>query len=236
MTKHVCSFASALLLSLACADPGAGEVEVRAWGEEFIEEGIPAAAMSDGWAIEFTRFEVSLRDVSLAGVELDDPAAPIDLAQPSDGEGQLVGRATVPAGDHSDASFTIARVHVEGSASKDGVSKTFSWVFDQATSYADCETTTSVPDGGVGQLQITVHADHLFYDSLVAEEPALRFEAIAAADSDADGVITAQELSATDIGAYDPGNLPIDDLWSFLGAHAATMGHVDGEGHCAASS
>jgi hypothetical protein len=74
------------------------------------------------------------------------------------------------------------------------------------------------------------------YDSFVAEEPALRFDPLAAADADADDVITMAELAATDIGAYDPGNLHIDDFWSFLAAHAATIGHVDGEGFCASSS
>jgi hypothetical protein len=191
--------------------------------------------VSDGWTIAFSRFEVTLREVSIAGANLEDPG-PLDLVAPSSGQGQLVGRARVPAGDHADASFTIAELHIEGSANKDGTSKSFSWMFTEPVIYSECETTTSVPEGGVGEFQITVHADHLFYDSLVSEEPTVRFDPIAAADTDEDGVVTATELSATDIGAYDPGNLDIDDLWSFLTAQTATMGHVDGEGHCVASS
>lgn len=218
------------LLCVACRQDG--EVEVRAWGEDFIEMGIPAAEMADGWALTFTRFEIELRDVSIAGVSLDDPD-PLDIAEPSDGRGQLVGRATVPAGEHDDAAFTLVRVEIEGSAEKQGVHKSFTWTFDTQVTYADCETRTQVPAGGVGELQITVHADHLFYDSLVSQEPALRFEAIAAADADGDGEVRMAELAATDIGAYDPGNQAIDDLWSFLAAQAQTMGHVDGEGHCA---
>jgi hypothetical protein len=116
------------------------------------------------------------------------------------------------------------------------VTKTFAWEFTTPIVYADCETTTRVPDAGTGTFQVTVHADHLFYDSLVAEQPALGFDAIAAADLDFDDVITTDELAATGLAAYDPGNLPIDDLWAFLSAQAATMGHVDGEGHCASSS
>jgi hypothetical protein len=218
------------LVSGACA-AGEGEVEVRVWGEAFIEEGIPAAAVTDGWAIDLPRFEVELRDVSVAGASFDAPD-PFDLAQTSDGVGQLVGRASVAAGEYDDAAFTIARVQLEGSAEKGGVVKNFAWTFDMPIDHEECDTSTEVPRDGVGELQITVHADHLFYDSLVSEQPALRFDAIAAADVDADGEVTMAELAATDIGAYDPGNLAIDDLWSFLAAQAQTMGHVDGEGHC----
>jgi hypothetical protein len=210
---------------------GEGEVEVRTWGEAFIEDGIPASELADGWAIEFVRFEVELRDVSVAGASFEDPD-PIDLAQSSEGRGQLIGRAAAPAGEHDDATFTLARVQLEGSASRGDVTKTFAWTFDTPVTYMDCEAQTEVPRGGVGELQITVHADHLFYDSLVSEQPALRFDAIAAADTDDDGELTMAELAVTDIGGYDPGNLPIDDLWSFLSAQAQTMGHVDGEGHC----
>jgi hypothetical protein len=214
----------------ACAG-GEGEVEVRIYGEAFIEEGIPAAELADGWEIGFDRFEVELRDVSVAGVSVETPDA-FDLAEPSEGRGQLVGRAAAPADAHDDAAFTLVSVSIEGSAEQGGVTKTFAWTFDTAVAYSDCETETEVPRDGVGELQITVHADHLFYDSLVAEEPALRFDAIAAADTDNDGEVTMAELAATNIGAYDPGNLAIDDLWSFLAAQAQTMGHVDGEGHC----
>ncbi|MFV8752426.1 hypothetical protein ACNOYE_17915 [Nannocystaceae bacterium ST9] len=222
------------LVLAACAQ-GEGELEVRVWGEDYIEVGIPAEAMTDGWAIEFARFEVELRDVAIAGAELDDPG-PLDLSEPSGGEGQSIGRASVPAGDHDDAEFTLARVALEGSASKAGETKTFTWEFATPIHLFDCETRTSVPKHGVGEFQITIHADHLFYDSLVSEQPALRFDPIAAADADADGEVTIAELAATDIGAYDPGNLPIDDLWAFLAAQATTMGHVDGEGHCASAA
>ncbi len=231
------SSASAILslFTLVACGEGEGEVEVRAWGEAYVEAGIPAEAMTDGWTIHFDRFEVELRDVTIAGASLSDPG-PLDLTEASMGGGQLVGRASVPAGDHADAEFTLARVTLEGSASKAGVSKTFAWEFATPIRFFDCETTTTVPNSGTDEFQITIHADHLFYDSLVAEDPALRFDPIAAADTDADDVITMAELAATDIGAYDPGNLPIDDLWAFLAAQATTMGHVDGEGHCASAA
>ncbi len=222
-----------LLPALACSMEGT--VEVRAWGEDFIEQGIPAEELADGWMIEFERFEVTISDISIAESTLDDPA-PVNLAEPSDGAGHELGRTLAPTGGYEDASFEITRVEVVGSASNaGGETKTFTWVFDEPTRYTDCETTTRVESEGVAEFQITVHADHLFYDSLVAEEPDLRFQPIADADADANGEVTAEELSAAGLGGYDPGNLAIDDLWSFLAAQAGSMGHIDGEGHCAGS-
>ena len=218
----------ATLSLAACA--GEGEIEVHVWGEEFIEEGIPADAFADGWAVRFDGFAVELRDVSVAGAALGDGT--FDLSEASMGAGQLVGSASVGAGDYDDLSFTIARVEIAGSAEKGGATKTFAWTFDMATSYTRCEALTEVPGGGVGEVEVTIHADHLFYDSLVSEDPSLRFEAIAAADADADGEVTQAELEVASVGGYDPGNLEIDELWPFLVAQAQTMGHVDGEGHC----
>lgn len=219
------------LLTLACADQGEGEIEVRAWGEDFIEIGIPAAQFSDGWAVEFSRFEVTLRSLTIAGQALADPQ-PIDLAQPSNGEGQLVGRTPAAPGSYDDAAFAVELMQVEGTASKGEVSKSFAWTFPLIVYYSECETTTEVAAGELAQLQITAHADHLFYDSLVAEQPALRFEALAAADADGDDVITLVELAAADLGAYDPGNIDVDNLAQFLEVLTTTIMHVDGEAHC----
>ena len=229
----------ALLAALTCLSSctGEGEVEVRVWGEDFIELGIPADELADGWAVEFTRFEVELSEVNVAGVSFDEPAT-FDLAEASEGRGQLVGRSTTDAGEFDDGRFVLAEVIVEGQANKDGVSKQFVWAFPTAVRYSSCDTTTNIEIGGVGEFQVTVHADHLFYDSLASEEPALRFEALAAADDDgdADGIVTQAELEAAGLGAYDPGNLDVANLWAFLVAQAQTMGHVDGEGHCEGST
>jgi hypothetical protein len=220
-------------LTLACSSTdGEGTVTVTAYGESFIEEGIPASEMSDGWEIEFDHFDVTIEDVKLGGEELSDIES-VDLSKNSSGEGHELGTLLVSEGDHTESSFSITHVDVEGQATKGDVTKTFHWIFDQPTTYGECETTTSVDDGGSSTFQITVHADHLFYDSLVAEEPALLFGPLAAADEDDDGEITEEELSSTDIGAYDPGSEDgIEDLWAFLNGQAKTLGHVDGEGHC----
>lgn len=205
---------------------------MTAYGESFIEEGIPTSEVSDGWEIVFERFEVTIEDVKVGGADLSNSEA-VDLSRSSSEMGHQIGTLLVSEGDHTDSSFSITHVDVEGQATKDDETKTFHWVFDHPTTYGECETTTSVDDGGSSTFQITVHADHLFYDSLVSEEPELLFGPLADADENDDGEITEEELSNTDIGAYDPGSEgDMDDLWSFLKAQAKTLGHVDGEGHC----
>lgn len=233
-----------LLLLNACgseggdgAAPGRGALAVSVYGESFIEHGIPSAEVNDGWSIAFDRFEVDVRDLRVAGLNPKrEDLAPIDVAVESDGEGHELVRVEVPAGRYGEPSFTIARVEVAGSAERNGVIKTFEWTFAEPTHYSQCETTTTVEPDSVGSFQITVHADHLFYDSLVAEEPQLLFDAIAAADTDDDGEVTRAELDARDVGDYDPGNEDVNDLWSWLVAQHRTLGHVDGEGHCQASA
>lgn len=221
-----------LAILIAGCGTGEGTILVTAYGESFIEDGIPASEVGDGWAVDFDRFEVTIRDVTVAGV----PApvmGTIDVAAASAGAGHPLGSVVVSAGDHDDAGFTIARVEVDGSATRGADTRTFQWVFDQPTVYRGCETITSVADNGSATFQITIHADHLLYDSLVSEEPQVLFQALADADTDGDGEIAQAELAATDIGAYDPGSAGgIDDLWSWLVAQTATLGHVDGEGHC----
>lgn len=225
------SLAVATLGVSACAEDGEGTVTVTTYGEAFIEEGIPADDLADGWAVDFERFEVSLSAITVAGQTLVDPDT-IELTTPSAGAGQALGSFTVPEGSYGDGTFRIDGLRVVGSATDGADTITFDWTFADATRYEGCETTTVVTDGGAATFQITVHADHLFYDSLVSEEPDLRFQAIADADGDGDGAVTQAELAAADIGAYDPGNSDADDLWSFLVEQSRTVGHVDGEGHC----
>lgn len=222
-----------LFLPLACgSDKGEGTVTVTAYGEAFIEEGIPADEVEDGWEITFERFVVRVEDVRVAGTSIDVDET-IDVSKPSAGKGHELGSALVAPGSYTHGAFTLGKIDVRGSATKNNESKTFAWVFDEATRYDECETTTRVTEGGNSTFQITVHADHLFYDSLVSEEPRVLFQALADADTDGDGAITKQELQATDIGQYDPGSESgTDDLWAWLNAQVRTLGHIDGEGHC----
>lgn len=227
----------------ACA-PAEGDVKVTVYGESFIEDGIPADEMADGWAVSFDTFDVTITGITVGGVALggtgtndvgpnQSGTSALDIAVGTDGAGHPIATGRVPAGDHTGSAYTISRVALVGSAVKDGVTKTFDWTIEAPTAYTACDTTTTVVPGETATFQITVHADHFFYDSLVAEEPNVVFAALAAADADDDGAITQAELEAADIGAYDPGSAGgVDNLWAYLVAQSATLGHVDGEGHC----
>ncbi|MEI8254073.1 MAG: hypothetical protein WCJ30_00205 [Deltaproteobacteria bacterium] len=117
------------------------------------------------------------------------------------------------------------------------------WGFTSATRYESCHDASGqpglvVPTGGTGDLQVTIHGDHLFYDDLQSPDAKLRLDAIVAADRDADRTVTLEELGAVDLtalptGQYGTGSAPnIHSLGDFVTALVSTVGHFDGEGHC----
>lgn len=223
------------LATAGCGGEGAGTVAASAYGEAFIEAGIPAEAVGDGWSVAFDRFVVDVGDVTVGGVPVP-VSGPVDLTEASEGRGHPLGTARVPAGAHSASRFELRRIDVAGRATRGARTIAFVWQFDRPVAYANCETTTSVPTDGAASFEITVHADHLLYDSLVADSPGLVFDPLAAADANDDGTLTREELEAHDIGPLDPGSEGgVDDLWTWLEAQVATLGHVDGEGHCDAA-
>ena len=214
---------------LACdADAGA-ELTVRAWGEEYIEEGIPADEFDDGWALKYDRFLINLGRVEVgqagAAPALEESRFQVfDLARASNGEGQLVVAGEVPAGSYSNTQYRIypadgdsvagnasdadvkmmqgARysVFVSGTATKGGVDKSFAWGFKTSTSYEGCESTGKIAEGRPGAVQVTVHGDHLFYDDLYSETPMLLFGLVAQADDDGDAN---GEVSQAELEAVD---------------------------------
>lgn len=134
-------------------------------------------------------------------------------------------------------------VYVEGAATKGTQTVTFAWGFTTATAYGECQEATtgdgvSIPTGGTATIQFTIHGDHFFYDDLQSQDPSLRFAAIAAADADADGHVTLDELAQVDltslpIGQYGTGgDGRVTDLAGFLAALSRTVVHYQGEGHC----
>lgn len=230
----VATLLAAPVLLAACGDDpaGSGNVAVTVYGEDFIELGIPASEVADGWSVTFDAFNVTVSDIDVAGATIAGPVA-LEISEPTEGAGYLAGVVAADAGSHTGHAFTIDRVELSGSATRDDVTKTFDWVFVDPVRYSACETTTVVNDGGEASFQITIHADHYFYDSIVSSEPSLVFDELAGADVDEDGVITQAELEAADPGALDTGSSgDIDTLWAYLVALNQTLGHVDGEGHC----
>jgi hypothetical protein len=233
-----------------------GTLRVTVYGEEFVEDRIPASEVADGWTIEFQRFLVSVDRIAVDGTPLEGPSV-FDLALPSGGEGHEVGALEVRAGDVTEVEYDLApatlagpgnvtetdtdlmnesgaSLYVQGVAMRGGDSIRFAWSFDVETSYA-CEIRSRVPARGEVTTELTIHADHLFHDDLELPEPNVAFNLVASADTDGDGVVTREELAEVDIralDAYQVGGRDITDLWGFISAQAATIAHIDGEGHC----
>lgn len=251
--------AIASLLLCACDDASAGEgtLRVSAWGEGFIEEGIPAEVFVDGWSVTFDAFVVSLDAVDAEGVSLPGTYV-FDLSQPSAGAGQELGPLRVPAGQPPAVSWSLsaatgeavtdvdgkvldamigagASLWTRGVATRGDEVKTFDWALDITPRYVDCDTGVPLMRGETADAVLTVHADHLFYDDLDSEEPGVAFDLIAAADADGDGAITVAELQAQSLSGqarYQVGGRDIDNLHGFILAQARTVGHINGEGHC----
>lgn len=138
-------------------------------------------------------------------------------------------------------------VYVEGSATNGTDTKTFRWGFTDGVRFGDCvdvgggqETNgIVVTSGSAVDMQLTLHGDHFFYDDLQSGDAALRFDNLAAADADDDGVVTLEELAQVPLanlpaenGPYGVGASDVNDLGGYVRAAVHTLGHFNGEGHC----
>lgn len=259
-------------------EAGSGTAHFTVYGEDFIEQGIPDEEVEDGWEIAFDRFLIVLGPVTVAdstggeGATLAPPilfdmtaAGPHDVSTTGELEARAwdeVGFDIAPFDAETDVDASASEedaelmdenayaVYVEGSATKEGVTKTFHWGFTGTTEYRGCVEVDEageaarvgilVTNGGVTDVQITIHGDHFFYDDLTAANAVLRFDPLAAADDlgDADQEITRTELDAVqlvdvDTGTYGTGSASdVNTLGDFVLALTTTLGHFQGEGHC----
>lgn len=253
------------LLALTCTpDVQPTTMILSIYGEDYIEEEIPAADVVDGWSVMFDTFVVSVGALSAAGDPFDGGAGYrlVDLSMGTAGAGVELDRVTLDPSAYRDIGFRIApsadaaavnvsmqlrqrmiddglSLLVSGTARRGSEEKHFMWGFKTTTAYGGCESTAAVDGAGAISGQITIHGDHLLYDDLFSETPNVAFDLIAAADADGDDDITEDELRAVDITAearYQVGDrTDIKDLWSFIEQQTTTLGHFDGEGHCDAA-
>lgn len=176
-----------------------------------------------------------------------------------------VGYRYAPPNDdsrHADAvdDADVNRMHdggysfyLEATARKDDRSVDLQWGFPFSVQLTDCKNGTDGTAGLVvrentqNSAQITVHLDHLFFDSWATSDPRLRFDAMAAV-APSDGPLTlgdlAQQDNLSDLHgangqplelAYDPGSefKPVpNNLEEYVVDAATTTGHWNGEGHC----
>jgi hypothetical protein len=165
-------FAAAALLAGCSDEAGDGTLDVTVWGEEYIEQGIPAAEFEDGWQITYNKFLVVVGDVSVAVTGASAASVGgtqvLDLKQPGPHVlGTLaleaatydqVGYALLPADAattaHASASAADLdlmragpyRVHVAGEATKGAKTRSFSWSFADRVGYHHCVDVNSGQD------------------------------------------------------------------------------------------
>lgn len=259
-----------LLLCTACdgADPctasDTGELAFTIYGEEYIEESVPAEAFVDGWTVTFERFLLHVSELAakhdVCEDEFRDSTGRLfNLAQGSGGKGHPVLTAQVLPGSYSEAEYRLGpaeagtqlgnassedqtlmvdngwSMYAEGTASRGSEVITFAWGYATDTTYGPCAADALVAEGDIDRVELTIHADHLFYDMLFAEDPNVAFDLIASADADGDGHVTRAELAATSIltqARYQVGSTGIEDLDAYVSAQTQTLGHINGEGHC----
>jgi hypothetical protein len=141
---------------------------------------------------------------------------------------------------------------VAGTAEQDEFQVEFEYGFDFTIDLDHCVSGTDetdglvVAEGAAAEAQVTVHLDHLFFDSFAVDDAALRFEPMAAM-APSTGPVTLDDLAGQsnlsdlvdangdplELG-YDPGPFDPapDDLREYVIAAASTTGHFNGEGHC----
>jgi len=260
---------------------GQGTVVFTTWGEEYIEQEIPSSEFADGWTLRYTKFLVTIHDIAVAESLEAEPAARMTESKVFDmhlaGVKPVTTFAALPGKPYTHVSYRIGpataasvpsegaspadrdllvaggfALWVEGTLSRDAVSKIFKWGFTTNTLYDRCEGELGgkmtegvvVTNGGTDTPELTIHGDHLFYDDLQSPDAKVRGDNVAAADADGNGEITLAELAAVkltslskDKGTYGTGSASgINDLRSFVEALSRTVGHYRGEGECFASA
>lgn len=250
---------AAVALIPLLAGCGTGTWTLYTWGEEYIEDEIPADVFADGCSLAYDEFLIAINDPNLvdgdnqAVSEL--PASQVfDMTQAGPHE---VGSSEVRATTYDRVRVRVSLTSdatVAGNASDDqaarmdglslsvagtltcGVdSATFAWAFQTETMYL-CEPELTIGSGGAGETEFTVHGDHLFYDGLENPDALVRGQPILDADGDGNGEVTREEMAGVDLaplGLYDVGSQSdVATLDGFVQYLTRTLGHVDGEGHC----
>lgn len=166
----------------ACgSDAGQGDVKFTAWGEDYIEQGIPAAAFpKDGWSVKYSRFLVVFRAITVAdsaGAVAATMTTPHVFDMTQAGEKEITTFKGLEAKGWDRVSYQLgpttsdailapgiadadehlmleakAHLHVEAVATKGSVTKTLNWTFAAPTLFVECEG----EQGGKKTLGVTV--------------------------------------------------------------------------------
>ncbi|NOZ86074.1 MAG: hypothetical protein GXP49_07390 [Deltaproteobacteria bacterium] len=163
----------------ACGDSGtggtgSGELQVTTWGEDYIENNIPASAFEDGYSVKYAKFMIVLGNIKIADhsgdvgatmsgqkvfdMTLKGPHQVQDFKNIGAKRWDRVSIEVKPAGADTQAGNDIDAkdlalmkdngysFYVQGEMTKGQSSKTFSWGFSLSTEYKECQRAPE--DGG----------------------------------------------------------------------------------------
>ena len=271
------------LAGTACDNVATGDVQVTMSGGDGTQRGLPDTLFQDGWSIQFTRYLVSLGDVTLTSASGETHSSSRHvLVDVQKGDIPLVELTGVPAG-RWDVGFRVsppeARTEladgqvsaedlammrergfsyfVEGHATKQNepvlrfrMGFPVNALMNNCINGADGTQGIIVPEGSVARPEVTIHAEHMFYDRLGTHRGVqLRFEAIAATAGE-DHVITPEGLATqelTDLRGrdgnelrdaqgqpviYQPGAFDVRTLQEFITQSVVDQAHLNGGGVC----
>ncbi|MEZ4467749.1 MAG: patatin-like phospholipase family protein [bacterium] len=261
--KHFCLLSALLGAPLAGCDDdeaaGEGTWGLSIYGEAFIEDGIPASAFADGWAVRFDHFYVVVSGLKAPGATFEG-AYVFDLAQPSGGAGHPITEAMVAAGHHPTLGYAIRPVsaatpanvdaavaealvaggfsmQIEGEATRGDEARRFALALHHRHHLHGLRDRPAPADGGRIESQLTIHADHLFYDDLDSAEPDVAFDPDRRSRR-------GRRWPRSPRRSWPPSTSPPRSATSgrapsrtqrFIEQQATTVGHIDGEGTAAES-
>ncbi len=219
-----------------------------------IEDAIPASSFADGCSVSFTQVSVVVTAITLMDADTTVAEA---LTGPAVWEltelgPHRVARVEAPA-DHYDrvqvaiAPASGAALHgldsydeaasvvMTGTLSGPDSTVVFDWRFALDQTWLCEPIDLTLPPGGADGTEVTVWGDHLFYDGLTNADAVLRGLPVLAADADADGAVTFDELAAVDVatlGYHVGGRTDVRTLQDHVEALASGIVHLDGATEC----
>ena len=211
------------------------------WGEEFIEQGLPASEFGDGCSAVYTSFEVEITSATLLHAD-EEVVGEVDVGRfelTTPGPQEL-GSVSVAAGDYERVYYEIGptaedAVRAVGSVTCGEDTVSFDWSFSPSSRYRCLPLEIAVSADGETVTELTIHGDHLFFDSLEDEGGTPQGQAIVDADADGNGDVTLAELEAVSVAdlGYAVGiYTDVTQFSDFISLLVQGVGHVDGEGHC----
>ena len=231
------------------SDASESELGVVVNGEAFAEAGLTS---KDGWQISFEQVAVTVGDITVSGVPEGDSADPVEVPWSLEAEGEdappgftqvslqdgpvQLGAKAVPAGNYNQVQWqwgadSGTAIALKGVAVQGDRSVPFDLQFPgrfvvACGAYVGEERKGIVTADAAGEVELTLHLDHMFGDGESAPDAdintkSLGFDALAATATD-------QGVQVTPDSWEDWGS---PELRESLEEVLVSMPHV-GEGHC----